>query len=181
MIDEPIRTSHRAVQLSRLAQAICLAGVASRIMFVYSVGSSRIAMGNYIRGLVPNLPALISDETWIAFGVVLAMDLMMSAWVFLIMFGLFGALGRGEMKTDGFERRLVRFNLAAFLGLLLSIFARMLYSLGAFLTGAPPPYGWGIDLSQNVLYKTVATIFLFIFVLIVRELRRVDAENRSFI
>ncbi len=181
MTDEPIRTSRRAVQLARLAQAICLAGVGSRVLFVYSWGSSRVAMGTYIRGLVPNLPAQISNETWIAFGVVLALDLIMSAWVFMIMFGLFGALGRGEMKTDGFERRLLTLNLAAFLGLLLSIFARTLYSLAAFLTDTPPPHGWGIDLSQDVLYKAVATIFLFVFVMIVRELRRVDAENKSFV
>lgn len=181
MTDKPFRTSGRAVQLARLAQVICLVGVASRVLFVYSLGSNRVAMGHYIRGLEPNLPALISNETWIAFGVVLAMDLFMSAWVFLIMFGLFGALGRGEMKSDRFERRLLRLNLAAFLGLLLSMFARALYSLAAFLTGVPPPHRWGIDLSQDVLYKAVATIFLFLFVMIVRELRRVDAENKSFV
>ncbi len=181
MTAEPFRTSRRAVQLARLAQAICLAGVASRVVFVYAWGSTRAAMGNYIRGLEPNLPALISNETWIAFGVVLAMDLFMSAWVFLIMFGLFGALGRGEMKSDGFERRLLRLNLAAFLGLLLSIFGRTLYSFAAALTGVPAPHRWGIDLSQDVLYKAVGTIFLFLFVMIVRELRRVDAENKTFI
>ncbi len=181
MTDELFRTSPRAVYLARLAQAICLAGVVSRVVFVYSWGSSRASMGNYIRGLEPNLPALISNETWFAFGVVLAMDLFMSAWVFLIMFGLFGALGRGEMKSDGFERRLLRLNFAAFLGLLLSIFGRTLYSLAAFLTDVPPPHRWGIDLSQDVLYKAVATVFLFLFVMIVRELRRVDAENKSFV
>jgi hypothetical protein len=181
MTDEPFRTSRRAVQLARLAQAICLAGVASRVVFVYSWGSSRVAMGNYIRGLEPNLPVLISNETWIAFGVVLAMDLFMSAWAFLTMFGLFGALGRGEMKSASFERRLLKFNLVAFLGLMLSIFGRTLYSLAAVLTDVPPPHRWGVDLSQNVLYKAVATIFLFLFVMIVRELRRVDAENKSFV
>lgn len=181
MTDETFRTSRRAVHLARLAQVICLAGVASRVVFVYSWGSTRVAMGNYIRGIEPNLPALISNETWIAFGFILAIDLLVSAWVFLIMFGLFGALGRGEMKSDGFERRLLHFNLAAFIGLLLSIFGRTLYSLAAFLTDTPSPHGWGVDLSQNVLYKAVATIFLFIFVLIVRELRRVDAENKTFL
>jgi hypothetical protein len=155
--------------------------VTSRLLFVYSIGSNRVTMGHYIRGLEPNLPALISNETWIAFGVVLTVDLLMSSWVFLIMFGLFGALGRGEMKSDGFERRLLRLNLAAFLGLLLSIFGRTLYSLAAYLTDVPPPHRWGIDLSQDVLYKAVATIMLFIFVMIVRELRQVDAENKSFI
>jgi hypothetical protein len=178
---EPFRTSRRAVRLARVAQAICLAGVASRLMFVISVGSDRVRMGHYIRGLEPNLPALISNETWVAFGVVLAMDLAMSTWVFLTMFGLFGALGRGEMTSDGFERRLLKLCLAAFLGTLLSIVARALYSFAAFMTDVPPPHRWGIDLSQDVLYKVVGTIFLFLFVMIVRELRRVDAENKSFV
>jgi hypothetical protein len=179
--DEPFKTSRRAVVLSRIAQTICLVGVASRMVFVFSWGSTRVAMGNYIRNLEPSLPALISNETWIAFGMILAMDLFMSAWAFLTMFGLFGALGRGEVKSDSFARRLDRFCLVAFLGLLLSIFGRTLYSLAAFLTDVPPPHLWGVDLSQNVLYKAVATIFLFLMVMIVRELRRVDAENKSFI
>jgi len=181
MTDETFRTSRRAVRLARVAQAICLAGVASRVLFVISVGSNRVTMGRYIRGLEPNLPALISNETWMAFGVVLAMDLSMSAWVFLTMFGLFGALGRGEMMSEGFERRLLRLCLAAFLGTLLSIVARALYSLAAYVTDVPPPHRWGIDLSQDVLYKAVATTFMFLFVMIVRELRRVDAENKSFV
>lgn len=181
MTDKPFRTSRRAMQLARLAQAICLFGMASRLLFAYRVGSSRVAMGHYIRGLEPNLPALISDETWIAFGAVLAMDLFMTVWVFLIMFGLFGALGRGEMKSDGFERRLLRLSLAAFFGVFLSIFARTLYSLAAYLTDVPPPHRWGINLSQDILYKAVATIFLFLVVMIVRELRRVDTENKSFV
>ena len=173
--------SKRAVRLARFAQAICLAGVGSRVLFVYSVGSSRAAMGHYIRGLEPNLPALISNETWMAFGVVLAMDLGMSILVFLTLFGLFGALGRGEMMSDGFARRLNMLCLAAFLGTLLSIVARALYSLAAFLTDVPPPHRWGIDLSQDVLYKAVATTFLFIFVQIVREYRQVDTENKGFL
>lgn len=181
MTDEAFRTSRHAVRLARLAQLICLVGAGSRVVFAYSVGSSRVAMGAYIRGLAPNLPATISDQTWLAFGVVLAMDLFLSVWVFLIMFGLFGALGRGDMKSEGFERRLLALNFAAILGLLLSIFGRTLYSLAAYLTDVPPPHGWGIDLSQNVLYKAVATISLFLFVMIVRELRRVDAENKSFV
>jgi hypothetical protein len=49
------------------------------------------------------------------------------------------------------------------------------------MTDVPPPHRWGIDLSQDVLYKVVGTIFLFLFVMIVRELRRVDAENKSFV
>jgi hypothetical protein len=179
-MDQPFRTSRRAVRLARIAQAVCLAGVVSRLMFVMSV-SDRISMGRYIRGLVPNLPALISDETWVAFGVVLAMDLAMSTWVFLTMFGLFGALGRAEMMSAAFERRLLRLCLAASLGTLLSMVARALYVLAAFVTDVPPPHRWGIDLSQDVLYKVVATIFLCLFVLIVRELRRVDAENKSFV
>jgi hypothetical protein len=85
------------------------------------------------------------------------------------------------VKSDSFARRLDRFCLVAFLGLLLSIFGRTLYSLAAFLTDVPPPHLWGVDLSQNVLYKAVATIFLLLMVMIVRELRRVDAENKSFI
>lgn len=181
MTDEPFRTSRRAVRLAGIAQAICLAGVASRALFAISVGFNRVTMGHYIRGLEPNLPALISNETWIAFGVVLATDLFMSTWVFLTMFGLFGALGRGEMMSEGFERRLLNLCLAALLGTLLSIVARALYSLAAVLTEVPPPHRWGIDVSQDVLYKAVATIFLFLFVLIVRELRRVDAENKSFV
>lgn len=181
MTDEIIRTSPRAMLLARLAQLICLAGVVSRVVFVYSWGSTRAAMGDYIRGLQPSLPPLISNETWIAFGFILMIDLAMSAWVFLIMFGLFGALGRGEMKTDGFERRLVQLNLAAFLGLLLSIFGRTLYSFASYMTHTPPPYGWGVDLSQNVLYKALGSIFLFLFLLILREHRRIDAENKSFI
>jgi hypothetical protein len=181
MMDGLSRTSHRAMRLARIAQVICLAGVASRLMFVISIGFDRMTMGRYIRGLVPNLPASISNETWAAFGLVLAMDLSMSAWVFLTMFGLFGALGRGEMMSTGFERRLLRLCLAAFLGTLLSIVARALYVFAALLTEVPPPFRWGIDLSQDVLYKVVATIFLFLFVMIVRELRRVDAENKSFV
>ncbi|MCO4093035.1 MAG: hypothetical protein HEQ34_13965 [Sphingorhabdus sp.] len=181
MMHGPSRTSQRAVRLARIAQFICLAGVASRLMFVISIGSDRIMMGHYIRGLVPSLPASISNETWAAFGVVLAMDLSMSIWVFLTMFGLFGALGRGEMTSAGFERRLLRLCLAAFLGTLLSIVARALYVFAAFLTDVAPPYRWGIDLSQDVLYKVVGTIFLCLFVLIVRELRRVDTENKSFV
>ena len=74
-MNEPFRTSRRAVRLARISQAICLAGVASRLMFVISVGFDRVTMSQYIRGLTPNLPALISNETWAAFGVVLAMDL----------------------------------------------------------------------------------------------------------
>jgi hypothetical protein len=173
--------SKRAVRLARVAQTICLAGVASRVLFVIPLGFSRVAMGHYIRGLEPNLPMLISNETWVAFGVVLAMDLGMSAWVFLTLFGLFGALGRGEMMSDEFARRLDRLCLAAFLGTLLSIVARALYSLAAFLTNVPPPHRWGIDLSQDILYKAVATIFMFIFVMIVREYRQVDTENKGFL
>jgi hypothetical protein len=173
--------SKRAVLLARFAQAICLAGVASRVMFAVPLGSSRVSMGHYIRGLEPNLPMMISNETWMAFNVVLAMDLGMTARVFLTLFGLFGALGRGEMMTDGFERRLDRLCLAAVLGTLLSVFARALYSLAAFLTNVPPPHRWGIDLSQDVLYKAVATTFMFIFVMIVREYRQVDTENKGFL
>lgn len=173
--------SKRAMRLARFAQAICLAGVGSRMLFVYSVGAKRVAMGHYIRGLEPNLPFLISNETWIAFGVVLALDLAMSTWVFLTLFGLFGALGRGEMMSDGFARRLDRLCLAAFCGTFLSIVARALYSLAAFLTDVPPPHRWSIDLSQDVLFKVVTTTFLFIFVYIVREYRQLYAENKGFL
>lgn len=173
--------SKRAVRLARFAQSICLAGVASRVMFAVPLGFSRVAMGHYIRGLEPNLPMLISNETWMAFGVVLAMDMGMTAWVFLTLFGLFGALGRGEMMTDGFARRLDRLCLAAVLGTLLSIFARALYSLAAFLTDVSPPHRWGIELSQDVLYKAVATTFMFIFVMILREYRQIDTENKGFL
>ncbi len=173
--------SKRAVRLARFAQAICLTGVASRMLFVIPLGCSRVAMGHYIRGLEPNLPMLISNQTWMAFCVVLAMDLGMSAWVFLTLFGVFGALGRGEMMSNGFEHRLNRLCLAALLGTVLSMIARALYSLAAFLTHVPPPHRWGIDLSQDVLYKAVATIFMFIFVMIVREYRLAAAENKGFL
>lgn len=175
------RTSQRAIVLARIAQAICLAGMASRALFAIPLGFNRVALGNYIRGLEPNLPALISIETWIGFGVVLALDLFISAAVFFAMFGLFGALGRGETMSEGIERRLLRLGFAALLGTLLSIFARTLYSLAAALTGVSPPHRWGVELSQDSLLKALATILLFLFVMIVREIRRVDAENKSFI
>jgi hypothetical protein len=179
--DEPSRTSPRAVLLARIAQAICLVGVASRALFAIPLGFNRAAMGDYVRWLTPNQPELISIETWIGFGVVLSLDLFMSAWVFLEMFGLFGALGRGETMTTGLERRLLRLSLAAFLGTLLTIFAATLYSLAAVLTNVPPPQRWWFNLQQDTLLKAVGTIFLFLFVMIVRELRRVDAENKSFV
>jgi hypothetical protein len=174
-------TSPRAVFLARLAQALCLTGVLWKLVFATQIGADRLAMGHYIRGIEPNLPALISIETWIAFACVLALDLMLSAWVFLEMFGVFGALGRGETMTDGLEKRLLRLSLAALLGTLLSMFARNLYSFAAALTGVAPPHGWGIELSQDIFLKALATILLFLFVLIVRELRRVDADNKSFV
>jgi hypothetical protein len=179
--DELSRTSPRAILLSRIAQAICLAGVALRALFAIPLGFNRAAMGDYIRWLAPNLPELISIETWIAFGVVLSLDLFLSAWVFLEMFGLFGALGRGETMTTGLERRLLRLSLAAFLGTLLTIFASPLYSIAAILTNVPPPHRWWFNLQQDTFFKAAGTIFLFLFVMIVRELRRVDAENKSFV
>jgi hypothetical protein len=179
--DEVSRTSPRAVLLARIAQAICLAGVVSRALFAIPLGFNRVAMGNYIRWLSPNLPELISIQTWVAFGLVLSLDLFLSAWVFLEMFGLFGALGRGETMTTGLERRLLRLGLAAFLGTLLTIFAAPLYSLAAMLTDVPAPHRLWFNLQQDTLFKAVGTIFLLLFVLIVRELRRVDAENKSFV
>lgn len=181
MPDEIPRTSRRAVMLARMAQAICLAGLVSRALFAIPLGFNRVALGNYIRGLEPNLPILISIETWIGFGVVLALDLFISSAVFFAMFGLFGALGRGETMSEGIERRLLRLGIAALLGTFLSIFARTLYSLAAALTRVPPPHRWGIELSQDVLFKALATILIFLFVMILHELRRVDAENKSFI
>jgi hypothetical protein len=181
MTDEAFKTSRRAMQLARLAQAICLAGVASRLAFVFEQGSSREAMRHYISRLEPNMPALISNETWIGFGIVLALDLFVSAWAFLELFGLFGAIVRGETMTEGLETRVIRLGLASFLGTLLAIFGRTLYSLVAFMTDVPPPHHWGVDLSQTVLFKMLWTIMLFLFVMILRELRRVDAENKSFV
>jgi hypothetical protein len=181
MTDDHPRTSPRAVVLARIAQAICLLGVASRGLFAIPLGFDRAAMRNYIRWLAPNLPEPISIETWISFGVVLSMDLFLSAWVFLEMFGLFGALGRGETMTSGLERRLLRLSLAAFLGTLFTVFAGTLYSLAAVLTNVPAPHRWWFNLQQDTFLKAVATIFLFLFVMIVRELRRVDAENKSFV
>ncbi len=181
MTSEPFKTGRRAVQLARFAQAICLAGVASRVLFVFENGSTREAMRHYISGLAPNMPALISNETFIGFGTVLALDLFISAWAFLELFGLFGALVRGETMTEGMERRVVRLGIASSLGALLAIFGRTLYSLVAFLTNVPPPHHWGVDLSQTVLFKTLWAIMLFLFVMILRELRRVDAENKSFV
>jgi hypothetical protein len=181
MTDEHSRTSRRAVQLARAAQAICIAGVVSRVLFVFEQGSNRQAMRYYISELEPNMPALISNETWIGFGIVLALDLFISAWAFLEMFGLFGALVRGETMSEGMERRVIRLSIAAFLGALLAIFGRTLYSLVAFLTNVSPPHHWGIDLSQTVLFKALWAIMLFLFVMILRDLRRVDAENKSFV
>jgi hypothetical protein len=175
------RTSPRAVLLARIAQAICLAGVVSRALFAIPLGFNRAAMGDYIRWLAPNLPELISVQTWIGFGLVLSLDLFLSAWVFLEMFGLFGALGRGETMTTGLERRLLRLGLAAFLGTLLTIFAAPLYSLAALLTNVPAPHRLWFNLQQDTFLKAAGTIFLLLFVLIVRELRRVDAENKSFV
>jgi hypothetical protein len=176
-----LTTSGRAVLLARFAQAICLAGVASRIWFVFENGSSREAMRHYISGLAPNMPALISNETWIGFGFVLALDLLVSAWAFLELFGLFGALVRGETMTRGMETRVIRLGIASTLGALLAMFGRTLYSLVAFLTDVPPPHHWGPDLSQTVLFKMLWAIMLFLFVMILRELRQVDAENKSFV
>ena len=181
MADELPRTSRRAVLLARIAQSICLLGVASRALFAIPLGFNRVAMGDYIRWLAPNLPIPISIETWIGFGVVLALDLFISAWVFLEMFGLFGALGRGETMTSGLERRLLRLSLAAFLGTLLTLFAGTLYSLVAVMTDVPAPHRWWFNLQQDTLLKAAGTILLFLFVMIVRELRRVDAENKSFV
>jgi hypothetical protein len=181
MTDGHFRTSRRAVQLARLAQAICLAGVASRLLFVFENGASREAMRHYISRLEPNMPLLISNETWIGFGIVLALDLFISAWAFLELFGLFGALVRGETMSEGMERRVIRLGIASSLGALLAIFGRTLYSLVAFMTDVPPPHHWGVDLSQTVLFKILWAIMLFLFVMILRELRRVDAENRSFV
>lgn len=181
MSDERFKTSRRAVQLARLAQAICLAGVASRVLFVFENGSNRLAMRQYISRLETNLPALISNETWIGFGVILALDLFVSAWAFLELFGLTGALARGETMTEGMERRVIRLGIASLLGALLAIFGPTLYSLVAFLTDVPPPHLWEIELSQTVLFKMLWTIMLFLFVAILRELRRVDAENKSFV
>jgi hypothetical protein len=175
------RSSRRAVQLARVAQAICLAGVASRVLFVFENGSSREAMRHYISGLAPNMPALISNETWVGYGIVLALDLIISAWAFLELFGLFGALVRGETMTEGMEKRVIRLGIASSLGALLAIFGRTLYSLVAFLSDVPPPHNWGVDLSQTVLFKMLWAIMLFLFVMILRELRRVDAENKSFV
>jgi hypothetical protein len=175
------RTSNRAAQLARVAQAICLAGVAARVLFVFENGSSRETMRHYISRLAPNMPVLISNETWIGFGGVLALDLVISAWAFLELFGLFGALVRGETMTEGMEKRVVRLGIAASLGALLAIFGGTLYSLVAFVTDVPPPYQWGVDLSQTVLFKMLWAIMLFLFVMILRELRRVDAENKSFV
>jgi hypothetical protein len=181
MANELSRTSPRAVTLARIAQSICLAGVALRALFAIPLGFSRTAMGDYIRWLAPNIPHQISTVTWTAFGVVLAMDLLLSTWVFLEMFGLFGALSRGETMSSGLERRLLRLSLAAFLGTLFTIFAAPLYSIAAILTNVPAPYRWWFNFQQDTLFKAVGTIFLFLFVMIVRELRRVDAENKSFI
>lgn len=181
MTSEISGASPRAVLLARIAQAICLTGVASRAMFAIPLGFDRVAMGNYNRWLAPNLPGLISIETWVVFGIVLSLDLLLSAWVFLEMFGLFGALGRGETMTTGLERRLLRLGLAAFLGTLFTIFAAPLYSLAAVLTDVPGPHKLWFNLRQDTLLKAIGTIFLFLFVLIVREVRRVDAENKSFV
>lgn len=181
MLDGLSRTSPRAVLLTRIAQAICVAGVASRALFAIPLGFNRAAMGDYNRWLVPNLPELISIETWIGFGLVLSADLFLSAWVFLEMFGLFGALGRGETMSTGLERRLLRLGLAAFLGTLFTIFAAPLYALTAMLTDVPAPYKWWLNFQQDTFFKAIGTIFLFLFVMIVRELRRVDAENKSFV
>lgn len=181
MTGETSRTSPRSLLLVRIAQAICLAGAALRTVFAIPLGFDRAAMGNYNRWLAPNLPGLISIETWIGFGIVLSLDLFLSVWVFLEMFGLFGALGRGESMTTGLERRLVRLGLAAFLGTLFTIFAAPLYSLAAMLTKVPAPYKWWFNLQQDTLLKAIGTIFLFLFVMIVRELRRVDAENKTFL
>jgi hypothetical protein len=181
MTHETFRTSRRAVQLARVAQAICLVGVASRVMFVFENGSSREAMRYYISRLAPAMPVPISNETWVGFGIVLALDLFISAWAFLELFGLFGALVRGETMTEGMERRVIRLGVASSLGALLAIFGRTLYSLVAFLTDVPPPHSWGVDLSQTVLFKMLWAIMLFLFVMILRELRRVDAENKSFV
>jgi hypothetical protein len=145
------------------------------------MGSNRELMGSYIRGLEPNLPPLISTHSWIGFDLVLALDLSVSAWVLLEMFGLLGVLGRGKMMGEGIERRLLRLCTAALIGTLLCFFARSLYSLVAALTDVPGPHRWGIAITQDNLLKALATIFLFLFVMIVRELRRVDAENKSFV
>lgn len=173
--------SRRAMLLARIGQSLCLLGVVLRGLFAVRLGSSQELMGHYIRGLEPNLPSLISIPTWIGFDLVLALDFGVSAWVMLEMFGLFGALGRGEMMGNGVERRMLRLCYAALMGTLLSFFARSLYSLAAMLTGVAGPHGWGIALTQDNLLKALTTIFLFLFVLIVRELRRVDAENKSFV
>jgi hypothetical protein len=181
MTDRHFRTSRRAMLLARLAQAICLAGVASRVLFVFENGSSRQAMRHYISRLEPNMPLLISNETWIGFSIVLALDLFISAWAFLELFGLFGALVRGETMSEGMERRVIRLGIASSLGALLAMIGSTLYSLVAFLTDVPPPHHWRGDLSQTVLFKILWAIMLFLFVMILRELRRVDAENRSFV
>ncbi len=175
------RTSPRAMLLTLTAQAICLAGVAARALFAIPLGFNRAAMGDYNRWLAPNLPELISIETWIGFGVVLLADLLLSVWVFLEMFGLFGALGRGETMSTGLERRLLRLGYAALLGTLFTIFAAPLYALTAMLTDVPAPFKWWLNLQQDTFLKAIGTIFLFLFVLIVREVRRVDAENKSFV
>jgi hypothetical protein len=171
VLGEPSRTSPRAVLLARIAQAICLSGAAARAAFAIPLGFDRSA----------NLPELIGIETWIGFGAVLLLDLFLSVWVFLEMFGLFGALGRGETMTTGLERRLLRLGLAAFLGTLFTIFAGPLYALVAELTDVPAPHKWWFNLQQDTFLKAIGTIFLFLFVLIVREVRRVDAENKSFV
>lgn len=181
MLGEPSRTSPRAVLLARIAQAICLSGAAARAAFAIPLGFDRAAMSDYNRWLAPNLPELIGIETWIGFGAVLLLDLFLSVWVFLEMFGLFGALGRGETMTTGLERRLLRLGLAAFLGTLFTIFAGPLYALVAVLTDVPAPHKWWFNLQQDTFLKAIGTIFLFLFVLIVREVRRVDAENKSFV
>lgn len=181
MTGETSRTSPRSLLLVRIAQAICLVGAASRTVFAIPLGFDRAAMGNYNRWLAPNLPEPISIETWMGFGIVLSIDLMLSAWVFLEMFGLFGALGRGETMTTGLERRLLRLSLAALLGTLFTVFAAPLYVLAAMLTDVPTPYKWWLNLQQDTFLKAIGTIFLFLFVMIVRELRRVDAENKTFL
>ncbi|MFM9851415.1 MAG: hypothetical protein ACKVOJ_01225 [Sphingomonadaceae bacterium] len=175
-------TSRRATIFARIGQSLCLFIILTRGVFAVSLGSSRELMGNYIRGLEPNLPPLISMHTWIGFDLVLFfIDFGITAWVMMALFGLFGALGRGEIMGDGLERRLLHLCLAAAVGTFFAFVARSLYTLVAVLTGVPGPHGWGIALTQDNLLKALATILVWLFVMIVRELRRVDAENKSFI
>jgi hypothetical protein len=178
---DTVSAGRRLRRLTRFAEALACFGMAAATAFVLFAWSdvSRIRAMVARKIFCGEIPITVDGRAWILSGMIALGALGVFIWAMWEIRELFRTLGNGDFFAESVAPRLKRLGYLA-LG---SILVRLALSI-VFTIGNPPGPGQrmvSIAISGADYVAVLAAIIFILFANVMREARRLEDENRSFV